>query len=356
MMNHPRLRPLAALFVIAVGLVAPASVPTQAAPAAQWDDNLTVELAQPQPRARLRGPVWIEGYALDRRGADGSGLNERDVQVYLGDWSDPRHLLDYAPAELIHADAARTLGVPPAWQSRAAHFTTAWESCAFPPGRYTLTIIVSSLATPGARNMTQREVEIEPCAAGAVLDEVDYSWMPGGALTVAVERQEERTFYAARVFADFAMGLDARCTPGGAGCRYALYFREQPGPRSARTNGDYRFSVDPTAGTFGLEFRPPGGDPLRGTELLPPTPSPAIRRGTAINRLAVVARGPTLELFVNGEQVGQVQDERGRWGRLGWVTLPSAAGQPAEAQFRDLVIAVPGPRESLRSVLRGTLD
>src|SRR5918911_1523515 len=72
---------------------APASVP--AAPAGQADRNLIVEITSPQPGERLSGRVEITGYAADLRSSTGTGINERDIQIFLNDSSDTQNLLDF---------------------------------------------------------------------------------------------------------------------------------------------------------------------------------------------------------------------------------------------------------------------
>src|SRR5207253_2945031 len=84
------------------------------------------------------------GYAADTRSTSGSGLNESDIQVYLNDSSDQRNLLHYAAGKRDSADAAASLGS----QFGQAGFAASWDTCSFAPGHYSLTVWVSSLATP----------------------------------------------------------------------------------------------------------------------------------------------------------------------------------------------------------------
>src|SRR5262245_48278010 len=65
-------------------------------PVAQDDPEIVVQNTTPQPGQRVRGTIEISGYAADRRSPSGSGLNEEDIQIYAGDWADPRNLIAYA--------------------------------------------------------------------------------------------------------------------------------------------------------------------------------------------------------------------------------------------------------------------
>src|SRR5438105_2778541 len=49
----------------------------------QEDANIVVQFTSPAAGARLSGAAAVEGFAGDRRSASGSGLNEKDVQLYL---------------------------------------------------------------------------------------------------------------------------------------------------------------------------------------------------------------------------------------------------------------------------------
>src|SRR5438132_634602 len=85
-------------------------------------------------RERLRGRVEIVGYAADRRSPSGSGLNERDIQIYVNDSSDPWNLFDFALAGRDSPEAAAALG--PGYSQTG--FWDAWETCTFPEGPYRL--------------------------------------------------------------------------------------------------------------------------------------------------------------------------------------------------------------------------
>lgn len=334
----------ALLLALALAVRVPAG---RAAPESQLDDAIVVQLLAPQAGDVLRGQVEIAGYAADRRSSQGSGLNERDIQLYLGDASDPRNLLDYAEPGQDSPAAAAALGP----QFARAGFRASWETCAFPPGPYRLTVWVSSLVVPGARQMASAEGTIAPCPPGSVLYQDDFATEPGGVFRLRVDQPGSRFWGPAAVFADFAAGIDARCPQAGRDCRYGLQFRELPGPGDTRTNSNYAFVVDPTDQTYWLEYWPPGTDPQRGELLVPPASTTAIRPGTQPNRVAVVAQGDALRLFVNGQQVDDWHDARRPWGKIAWFAHTREPGAPLVVEFRHFVVTTPGPSATLRPVL-----
>src|SRR5260370_6007052 len=156
-----------AVVLVALALL-PAVLPApwaHAAPTAQLDDSVVVRISSPARGEQVQGVVEIRGYAADTRSPTGSGLNESDIQVYLNDPSDPRNLLHYAAGKQDSADAATALGP----QFGQAGFTASWDTCSFAPGHYSLTVWVSSLTTPGARNLATTDVEVGSFAAGTTL-------------------------------------------------------------------------------------------------------------------------------------------------------------------------------------------
>src|SRR5262249_5279764 len=108
---------------------------------------------------------------------------------------------------------------------------------------------------------------------------------------------------------------------------------------------------NPMRGAFALEYWPPGPDPNRLILLVPWTPSPAIRRGTATNRLAIIAQGDWLRLFMNGEQVGEARDPHRPWGKIAWGMLSDARDRTVEVEFSNLLVSTPGPPYALAALL-----
>jgi len=317
-----------------------------ARPTGQVDANIVVQITSPQPGQRLQGRVEITGFAADRRSSDGSGLNQRDVALYLNDSTDQRNLFDYADTDEASPDAAAALGP----QFAAVGFADSWETCSFPPGHYQLIAWVSSLVVPGARNFASVDVEVAPCPPATLIPNDAFATNPQAA---SVSTETTDGYMYGPVFADFAVGLDARCVRVDVDCRYGLEFRRVLGSGNSESDSAYAFWVDPAEGIFWLEYFPPGNDPNRRVVLVDDTPTPAIRAGTATNRLGVIAQGEWLRVLVNGELVGEAHDSSRPWGMISWLGATGARGRTVEVQFANLVIATPGPLDTLAPVLRG---
>jgi hypothetical protein len=151
---------LAAALAVATCL-ASAPVAADARPVAQLDDDVVVQITAPPAGARLQGPVVVAGYAADRRSPSGSGINERDVQIWLHTAAGPQGLLGYAGGGRDSPAVSAILGAP----FGRAGFERVWDACGVAPGPYELVVWVSSLTTPGARNLARIDVEVLPCAA-----------------------------------------------------------------------------------------------------------------------------------------------------------------------------------------------
>jgi len=350
---------VAALWGIAAGLgslllPAPArasatiTAPAAAAahPAFQVDPDIIVEITSPRPGERLRGRVEITGYALDRRSQDSSGLNERDIQIYLNDYRDPWNLFDYALANRDSPEAAQQYGP----QFAKAGFWDAWETCSFPEASYRLTVWVSSLTVPGARGMASVDVYVERCPEGQPILRGDRASLRPDLTTLQLGSSGIEAVPLDPILADFAAGIDARCVQFTSSCMYGLQFRELPGPGGVRTNTYYRYYVDPSDNTFALAYSPPGDDPLEF--LIPWTPSPLIQSGRATNRIAVIAQGNWIRLFINGQQVGEYRDPRERrpWGQVGWMAETMQRGSEVVVEFDNFLVTTPGPAEQLETL------
>jgi hypothetical protein len=150
------------LLALWTGLFTAGTVPGNARPLTQGgaaDPDVVVRLTSPRSGERVTGQIVIAGYAADRRSTNSSGLNERDIQVWLNDASDPENLLGYAspspdvPTNVSVVDP----GITP------FGFARVWDTCARPAGQYQVVVWVSSLAVPGARNVASADVEVAPC-------------------------------------------------------------------------------------------------------------------------------------------------------------------------------------------------
>jgi hypothetical protein len=340
----------------------------------QLSDDLILSIASPQTGQQLQGRVEIRGYAIDRRSREASGINPRDVQVWLGDVSDPRNLLDYARTGVSSPEATEAFGS----QFSNAGFVATWETCSFPAGSYSLTIWVSSLVVPGERASTTIPISIDPCSPGTVIDSPTFTTGPqstraadgfhttqGGSpgfVTLRVEPGGTDSGIAYRfpsIYADFAVGLDARCTQIIMTCLYNLFVRDTPGPGGGETNGVYYLQVRPNTGVYTIGYTASAAEAdapdERFTPIVPVTQSSAIRRGLETNRLAAIAQGDRLRFFINSQEVGDFHDDHLPWGRVG-VSLRTASvpRAPVEVLVTNVVTMVPGPVDSLARVLRPT--
>jgi hypothetical protein len=346
-MPTARWRRAAHLLVLAWLAVLSPAAPTEAAPAAQSIDldNIVVRITSPREGERLQGALAVSGYAADRRSTEGSGLNERDIQVYLDDSSDERNRLAFAAGGQASPAAATSLGM----QFGHAGFLWVWDACTFPPGPHQLLVWVSSLVEPGARSFASVDVEIAPCDPGSVLYQDGLGpQFQGERLALA---QPDRGAYIAAM-ADFAAGIDARCPPADPNCTFLFTTRAQIGRTAELTGAGYLFFVDPSAGTYRFAYATTDA-PEAAVDLIPTTPTPALRRGTEPNRLAVVAHEGWLRLFVNGQQVGEARDDRHRWGWVLWNSYSRGVAN-TEPFFANLTITAPGPLQSLGAAV-GTM-
>ena len=258
--------------------------PSWAGPADQEDANIIVQFTSPAAGDPLSGPVSVQGFAGDRRSTRGSGITENDMQLYLDappGQVDPRSLFavpgSFRNGELTEQDPSCCHPELAA----ALAFRSPWSTCTFPPGRHTLTAWVSSSVVPGARNRADVDAEVEACAPGKLLTRNDLS-SAGNRLRL----DQPGPFLAGQpaavsaIRANFAAGLDARCSTTEVDCLYYIQFRDVPGPRarqgSQQGNSSYVFSVSPANGTFGLLYWPPGDEPDRFVRLVPVTPAAAI--------------------------------------------------------------------------------
>jgi hypothetical protein len=114
---------------------------------------------------------------------------------------------------------------------------------------------------------------------------------------------------------DVAVIATFRKAGGPPGGGYGLIVRDQgPGPRDGRAQGGrfHAFAVGDRgeAGAWRRE-----GD--RWVDLVPWTPSEAVRPGDRPNQLAVRAAGGRLAFEVNGQPVAEVEDPAPEAGRVG---------------------------------------
>jgi hypothetical protein len=130
-------------------------------------------------------------------------------------------------------------------------------------------------------------------------------------------------------FTDFLVEVDARLVAPTEGAFVFLGFRRQE-------NGEhYALEVDPDDGTYRLLRHVVGG---ASTTVIGRTRSAAIQAGTATNRLGARAQGTDIVLFINGQDVGRVGDDRFRQGALALGVGRRSEGASTEGRFSNLVV------------------
>jgi hypothetical protein len=131
-------------------------------------------------------------------------------------------------------------------------------------------------------------------------------------------------------FGDLVVEADMAAVGSSNGGSYGLVFHRQA---SGGSINEYFVQIDPAAGTVRLIHWDNG----QHTDLLPPTPSPAVKKGGAINHLTVVCKATLISLYVNGTSVFQINDPNGPQG--GTLGLRADAGTgPIEVHFDNVVI------------------
>ena len=233
-------RRLGALALLLVAAGAASGSPGPGA-AAQPDDSLVVAITSPAPADVLRGRALIRGWAVDVDHPPrlGSGINPRDVQLWLGAYPDGRRL-DYARYGEPSDEAQQVFDA----RYAASGFVAEWETCSFSPGPYDLWTYVSSLASPGAQGYNTVAVTVAPCSAGSELYRGNFAdrgaWP---ALTTAsVETLPEADGWTIHqrvagtsaqgpqgVFANFRASVTARMVGDDFDRYYYLQFRQAPG-------------------------------------------------------------------------------------------------------------------------------
>jgi hypothetical protein len=151
----------------------------------------------------------------------------------------------------------------------------------------------------------------------------------GGEFTLRVTAESEPTqaVWNRLPFGDFHATVDARLVQPVEGAAVFLDFRIQANDQW------YRFSVAPDSSRFALQQVTASG----ATPLVEGTALPAIKGGTAANRLGVRADGGDVVLLVNDAEVGRAHELPFREGRVGF-GVSSPRGEPTEARFGNLVV------------------
>jgi len=139
-------------------------------------------------------------------------------------------------------------------------------------------------------------------------------------------------------FGDFMLRTDARLDRPTDGVYLYLGFRFQE--RGQNADG-YVLVVTPDDQTFRLELWQQEAGAQKVVRLIDDTRSPAIQSGTRWNRLVVRAQGQEILVFINGQQVGRVNDGTLQTGTLalGVGKRPDALSlATADARFASLTV------------------
>jgi hypothetical protein len=303
--------------------------------------SLTVRFAQPAPADTLRGLVHLQGWAVDHRATP--ALAPDSVAVFV----------DRAVPELL----GRPLLLGERGRPGRAAFELGWETCTFPPGPYTLRVVVR---TPdGLEAEDTRAVAVGGCPGGplAVLREdallaPSRAWREGTTGYLAADYQGSAYRLVRRaggeepcgvwdgahvIYADFLLSVDIELPHGAPG--EAALVAVRASPRTLRGGAPeglegYVARLEPAAGTVSL---------WRYTADAPPRLLTQARLGPAdpFYQLEVLAVADLLALRVNGRTALVARDDGPRWGRL---LLGVGATAETTVLYRDLVIRrPPGP-------------
>lgn len=140
-------------------------------------------------------------------------------------------------------------------------------------------------------------------------------------------------------FADFRLDVDVRRVAGPVnGGTYGLLFRAQPQGVGDATNARYLLLIQPQEGYFALNLINASGP---ATNVVPRTPTPAIRPGEMTNHLTVTCQGGTITVAINGQAVGSYAATLTTAGEVGLlVENPRDPAGPVgmEAAFSNLRI------------------
>jgi hypothetical protein len=140
-------------------------------------------------------------------------------------------------------------------------------------------------------------------------DPASTAWLEGGGYRFSARQPDRFIAIGAPLggsFRDVAVMALFRKVGGPPGGGYGLIVRDQgPGPRDGiNTGGRYYVLEAGDRGEVGIWRR----EQDHWVDLVPWTPSEAVRRGAATNQLTALASGPRLTLLVNGVEAASAED------------------------------------------------
>jgi len=213
----------------------------------------------------------------------------------------------FPPAAVATPDVGRAVGAPAAGTKPESVGTQA-------PGTATSTV-QSATSAPLRTLLDERFIEAPhgwPHDPGAT------AWFSGGTYRLFVRGPEPGVVIDAPVeemLDDVLVTATFRKASGPVSGGYGVIVRNiaTSAEDGARTMGRYFLFQADDRGEVGIWRR----DEQRWVDLVPWTPSTAVRPGDGANELTVRAMGPRLTFLVNGTQVAEVEDPAPSRGRVG---------------------------------------
>jgi hypothetical protein len=215
----------------------------------------------------------------------------------------------------------------------------------------------SSPSETGTRSNLRAVLEEEFAGAQTAwpVDPESTAWLAEGTYHVAVRWPGQFVAIGAPLrekFRDVVVTATFQKSAGAPGTRYGLIVRDQgPGPRDGlNTMGSFYALLVNDRGEFSIARR----ESDDWVDVLPWSPSDAIRPGNAANELVALAIGSQLGLAVNGTLVASVRDETLDTGAVGVYVN----GDLAEVTLERFLVEVPalGPSDPAQTPRTGLVQ
>lgn len=168
----------------------------------------------------------------------------------------------------------------------------------------------------------------------------DYTWSPASLSMTVTERAIVGSNYPIGSYKDFGVQVEAQ--PADEDSEYGVYFR-QSGTGNSRSR--YYFGVT-TAGKYYL-YKMIAGQVISPAPI-EDTPTTYLRMGNSKNRLGVLAEGPNISLYINGNLVTTIADSSISNGGVG-VYLVSHVDRASISFSRVSVFTVERAKRELAS-------
>lgn len=163
-------------------------------------------------------------------------------------------------------------------------------------------------------------------------DDGDVGYKDGAYFVIPTNKETMMWGVANRSFDSVIIEVDATQISAGPNSdnAYGVACREQEGSGDGyylRISGDGYYSIAKAANA-------------EWTALIDWTESDAIKQGNATNHIRAICNGPTLELFVNGQRLGVVEDSTFTSGDIAF-TATTYEDEATEVHFDNLVVRKP---------------